>query len=274
MTVDSKNLQTELFQMLKSFHEVCIKNKLTYYMVCGTFLGAVRHKGFIPWDDDVDVGMPRKDYDKFCKLAKKILPQNYEIRYYQNSKGLHYHFVKLMKSDSTLIERNLKKGNVGGLYIDVFPLDNLDDYSFLGKIRSKSIWFLHSLERYHCTTERKPSLLKDCIHLFSKIVPLAGINFVLEKLLTCNNNEKSNFICNYLAGWSEKEVLPRSVWGKPTFYKFENAEFYGPEQAEKYLTKVYGNYMQPPPVKDRVYTHNYSYVNLNKPYKEYLRENP
>ena len=108
MEIETRDLQLALLNMMKSFHEVCQENNITYYMLGGTCLGAIRHSGFIPWDDDMDVGIPRKDYEKLCRIAKDILPSNLALRYYTNTANSPFHFVKLINTNTTLIENNYR----------------------------------------------------------------------------------------------------------------------------------------------------------------------
>lgn len=271
MEINTNELQKNLLEMMKLFHDTCEKNHLTYYILGGTCLGAIRHKGFIPWDDDMDVGMPRKDYDRFCQMAMNILPSHLEIVYYKNNKKSPFHYIKLIHRNTTLIERSYTN-YIEGLYIDVFPLDGMDQYNIGGKIRAKIIWICKALMIYSCTTLPKKELYKKVIKLVAKVIPLSFIHFIVEKLMTINKREKTKLLCNFFGAWEPREIISSSIFGHPTLYSFEDAYFYGPEHAEQYLTSLYGNFMQLPPEKDRICRHNYHYVNLNLPYRDYIKE--
>ena len=118
------DLQAKLLEMLKWYHDFCVEHNLRYYALGGTLLGAVRHKGFIPWDDDIDVGMPRSDYNKFLALAKEI-PSPYVLETPQSlAKDFVYAFSKIYNTQTTLIEKG-KKNIKRGIYLDIFPLDGL-----------------------------------------------------------------------------------------------------------------------------------------------------
>lgn len=121
----TKFLQEKELDMVKEFLKICEKHNLKYFMAGGTFLGAVRHKGFIPWDDDVDLGMYRDDYEKFLDIAKRELPYPYEVHTYRNCKEHHYYF-------SHIIDVRYKVRRMGSLdkreeyvWIDIFPYDGL-----------------------------------------------------------------------------------------------------------------------------------------------------
>ena len=118
------DLQQTEFKMLKCFVEICNKLNLKYYLVCGTALGAVKYKGFIPWDDDVDVALPREDYEIFCKEAQRLLPKEYFLQTYKTDKAYPSIFAKIRNSNTTYIEKTIAKLPINhGVYIDVFPLD-------------------------------------------------------------------------------------------------------------------------------------------------------
>ena len=119
--IDIDTLHNKLFRLLGIFHRFCESNNLNYYAIGGTALGMKRHKGFIPWDDDVDIGMPRADYDKFVFLANR-LPADTEIKFYANTSDYPHHALKLIDKTTTLIENDYQN-IIGGLYLDIFPLD-------------------------------------------------------------------------------------------------------------------------------------------------------
>ena len=113
-----------LEEKVSTFIDICTKLKLRWFAQGGTVLGAVRHQGFIPWDDDLDIGMPRADYDLLMTNAKEWLPEPYEAVCAENDKEYPLPFAKIQDADTTLIERMHLK-YLGGVYIDVFPLDGV-----------------------------------------------------------------------------------------------------------------------------------------------------
>lgn len=119
-----KDVQRHLLPVFRAFVDFCNRNQLTYYAAYGTVIGAVRHKGFIPWDDDIDVWMPRRDYERFLSLRDKLISTHYEIIDIED-KGYYLYFAKFCDRRSTIIEREGQ--SIMGLYIDVFPLDYYDD---------------------------------------------------------------------------------------------------------------------------------------------------
>ena len=118
-------MQTKLINMLKWYHEFCVTHKLRYYIVGGTMLGAVRHEGFIPWDDDIDVGMPREDYNRFLEICKGIQAHQYIVEApTEENPEFKYLYAKIYDTTTTLVE-NVRNPINRGVFIDVFPLDGI-----------------------------------------------------------------------------------------------------------------------------------------------------
>ena len=267
MEIEAKEIQVVLLEMMKGFHKACSENGINYYMLGGTCLGAIRHSGFIPWDDDIDVGLPRKDYEKFCRIAGDILPSNLVLRYYKNTNNSPFHFVKLINKDTTLIEKNYKD-YLEGVYIDVFPLDGLEKFSFPQKIRAKTIRFLHVLIMDFYFTGTK-SGLKNLLLKVSKKMNMIKIHSKIDKLMTKDKSDQPEYYCNFLGAWKDREIIKRDVFGNPTLYSFEDSEFYGPENADAYLRSLYNDYMVLPPVEKQVSRHDYYFVDLDLPFTKY-----
>lgn len=269
--ISETELHTHLLELAKSFHAFCVSNDLHYYILGGTSLGARRHHGFIPWDDDVDVGIPREDYDRLIKL-KDRLPEHMEIMYYKNYKKAPMHYIKLIDNRTTLIEKKFPD-LIEGLYIDVFPLDGAFNPSNNTKerLRLKLIYLLFATIVYHCRKDELNSFLKKGYRLFSRLFPLNFLHSLLEKLITKHSASHTDCIANLLGAWGIKEVVEKGIMGKPTLYKFEDTMLYGPEKIDAYLQCLYGNYMTLPPEEKRVFKHDYLHLDLNQPYKDYIK---
>lgn len=267
METNEKILHKRLLEMAKAFHHICIDNNLHYYMLGGTMLGAIRHKGFIPWDDDMDFGMPRDDYDRFISLSKRILPEYYELRFYKNADNSPMHYAKFIDNRTTLIESSYTN-YVEGLYIDIFPLDGAGNGSIIDRIRSKRIFWKQRLIIYHCIT-RDMTGHRKILKKYAQMKKLNKLHASIESLMTSKKLSESTLIANYLGAWAEKEIMPKKVMGNPKLYTFEDTEFYGSENADAYLNSLYGDYMKLPPKDKQVFKHNYYYLDYNLPYREY-----
>lgn len=263
----AEEIHDRLLKMAKDFHRICVENNLKYYMLGGTMLGAVRHKGFIPWDDDMDFGMSREDYDRFISLSKQILPAYYELRFYKTAEKSPMHYAKFIDNRTTLIEAAYTN-YIEGLYIDIFPLDGAGNGSFADWFRMKRIFFLQGLIMNHCTTRNKTGIRK-LIKKYAQMRDLGRLHNSIEKLMTAKKLSESSLIANYLGAWAEKEIMPKEIMGTPKLYQFEDTKFYGSENADGYLTSLYGDYMKLPPKDKQAFKHNYQYLNYDLPYKDY-----
>lgn len=263
----AEEIHSRLLKMAKDFHRICVENNLKYYMLGGTMLGAVRHKGFIPWDDDMDFGMPREDYDRFVSISQRNLPEHYELMFFKNTANSPMHYAKFIDNRTTLVEASYTN-YVEGLYLDIFPLDGAGDGSISDRIRTKQILWKQILIMNHCTTRGKTGIRK-ILKKYAQTRNLDDLHESVEKLMTTKRLSESTLIANYLGAWAEKEIMPKEVMGMPTLYVFEDTEFYGPEDADGYLTRLYGDYAQLPPKDKQVFKHNYHYLNCNLPFRYY-----
>ena len=271
--IKTEQLHTRLLSMAKDFHNFCQKYNITYYMLGGTALGARRHQGFIPWDDDIDLGVPREDYDKLLTLAKN-LPPYLEFKFFENTNNSPMHFIKLIDNRTTLIEKRYKN-YIEGLYIDIFPLDGAQSPINNKKEvkRWKKIWFLHAMVIYHCQTLVPVSLLKKIFRLISRSVSLNWLHKQISIELRRYSIENVPLIANYLGAWGKKEIMAKEIFGKPILYKFEDTFFYGPSRIDEYLTHLYGDFMKLPPKEKRVFKHDFFMLDFHTPYKQYERRN-
>ena len=238
------------------FHKYCEEHQLTYYMIGGTMLGAVRHKGFIPWDDDIDVGMPREDYTSFIDLMEGKKDGNYTAETFR-SRNLDYcvPFAKVYDTSTTLVEdRNppLKRG----LFLDVFPLDGVKDT--LSWKAGYKVFRVQKNMLSVLTAKRQKTYnakVNFAIGLVS-VIPQKGVlcNWLqrhIDRFCKSEPFSTDGTVANLVGSRKEKELLPGKVFGRPTPYLFEGREYYGVEMADQYLAMLIGDYMQLPPEKDR-----------------------
>ena len=259
--------QNKLLEMIKWFHQLCKENHLRYYAIDGTMLGTMRHHGFIPWDDDIDVGMPRQDYRKLEELMK----QNTNGRYIletpnTEAKEYCYPYSKLYDTTTTLVE-NQKYKIKRGLYIDVFPLDGFGTTLEEAKQIFKRIDRKRNLLLAKTSGIRKGrSLYKNISIVLTRIVPINERKLLKEVSESGDVCDFDNAIYggNTFSAWKLREVMPISYYGKPTLYRFENIEIYGVEQADKYLEQIYGDWRKLPPIEKRVSHHDFIYCDLEK----------
>lgn len=260
-----------LLKMAKDFHELCQEHDLQYYIIGGTFLGAVRHQGFIPWDDDMDIGMPRESYERFLKLPKEAFPSHF-IRMDKGYNKDHgdYPFIKLCNKKTTLVE-DINEYRVEGVFIDIFPLDGAHNSKLLSKLKFKlSRFYIYAL--WYNGSEKDHKSLNEKIKVFvSKKFNNRKIYSAFNRMLSKTSYDKSKYAGNFMGVWGYKEIMPKSYLGKPTLYKFEDTELFGPENKHEFLKQVYGDYMKMPPIEKQASHHLHEYLDLDLPFEEYYR---
>ncbi len=269
-------IQEKILEILEWYHKFCISNQLCYYIIGGTMLGAVRHKGFIPWDDDADVGMPRDDYNRFIELMK-----NQKGRYvldspWSENKDYLYAYSKLYDSSTTLIEKTGKK-LIRGVFLDVFPLDGVGrSVKEADRIFKKSRLFVSFHTARICAINNNRSGLKNLLIRIIKAIPCINEKKESRKIdQFCSkvNWNESVFVGNITSTMRRNYVTEKSFYGSPTLYIFEGIEVYGLEKYDEYLTCLYGNWRQLPPEDKRVSLHNRVFLDLKRSYFEYEEKN-
>lgn len=266
-------LQSKLVEMLEWFHEFCKENNIKYYALGGTALGAIRHNGFIPWDDDVDVGLPRKDYDKLIALMKGKRIKNYILEQPLENKDFVYPYCKIYDTETTLIE-NTRYKTRRGIYLDIFPLDGVGDsyqesINNFKKVERKINW----ISAKTCSLNKNKKMFRNIAILFARCVPefICGWRKTFTKvdeMCRSKSFDDCKYIVNYAGNWREREICEKKTFGESKLCKFENIEICIPNNSHDYLTKMYGDYMKFPPKEKQKTHHDYLYLDLYKGYEE------
>lgn len=267
-------LQEKLVSMLDWFHNFCCDKEVGYFVLGGTAIGAVRHRGFIPWDDDIDVGLFREDYDRLISMSEEINKSGrYRIEHYHNRLDHIYPYAKLYDLNTTLVE-NTKYKQKKGIYIDIFPLDNIEGNSFkeserrFKKINMKVMFLCTRV----CALRKGRNLFKNASILISRLIPdvILPLNKLIKRLdknFVTWADDDCTYVANFAGNWHEKEIMKKEWYGTPKLYDFENIKVYGPENIDAYLKRQYGNYMKLPPKEKQITHHDYIYINLNEGYE-------
>lgn len=265
---DIRSLQLRLLDILIAFDKVCKERHLRYYIIAGTLLGAVRHKGFIPWDDDIDVAMPRADYDLMIANAKQWLPSPYEFTCAENDKLYPFPFAKIQNVKTTLVEQNgFRYQFTGGIYMDVFPLDGVPSGKLAQRIHFKRFRFFKKM----LFPYKHGKGINSWIPLiYRKLFTLENVQKSIRKLKTKYDFEKSAFVSDYDDG--RKGIVNKKTFGSPTPVLFEGVAVLGVERWDLYLKEKYGDYMQIPKPEEQQ-QHHFTYLNLEKPLREYENVN-
>ena len=270
-------LQKIEFELLKYFVEICNRYDLTYYLVCGSALGAAKYQGFIPWDDDIDVALPRKDYEIFLEKAQDLLPEHVFLQNYRTEKYYYALGSKLRDSSTTYIEKGIGHLPMNhGVFIDVFPLDGYpEDEKEIRLFERKKMHYYR--RRY---VRLRPVIHRDIGLTFCSVLHrLFGMYSDTEKYVRENELlnrkypvEESKFWCNYANSRSKVEYAPSWQYGTGTMMKFEGLDVRIPEKYDEYLTQKYGDWRADLPKEKQVGHHYYEVCDLNTPYTDYLEK--
>ena len=275
-TLSVDEIQRRLLPMMEWFHQFCDDNNIPYYMLGGTLLGAIRHKGFIPWDDDVDIGVPREDFDRMLLCAKSLSEDSRYVfeSYHDGKEDFEYPFAKVYDTTTTLIENKRKKPK-RGLYIDIFPIDGISGSTKEEALKSfKPIKKkLNRLAAITSDVREGRAWWKNMIVRMTKVIPwFAGdfrkTVFHIEAMCKKTAFYESVYAGNLMGMWRDREIVPRDFFGTPKLYRFEHLKLYGVEKADEYLTNVYGDWRELPPVEKRKSDHSYLYIDLDHSYRE------
>ena len=262
----NKKVQELTLNTLSVLIDFCEQNELRYYVTGGALIGVLRHKGFIPWDDDIDLGLPRKDFERLHELLKTKMPSGFGICNRFNNNDWHFAMSQFVDLNSEIEINIAEKTRKSYIWIDVFPIDGLPDGSVARWFRVKNILFhRYIVQLAYISTQvdihKKRPLIEKIILCFFKIIPLGKLfdtNKIIdnmEKILRKNDFYNSNWCGNMLGRYREREVVPSAWFGTPKKGEFEGMLVNIPEKSHEILQALYGEYMKLPPEKDRV-AHN------------------
>ena len=264
-------VQARLTRILKWFDAFCRENGLRYYALGGTCLGAVRHQGFIPWDDDVDVGMPRKDYERLAGLLREER-DGFRLETPDSpAPDYCYPISKLYDIRSVLIE-NKRVPVKRGLFLDVFPLDGAGESYEEALARQRGIKRGYDFYLTRVAALRKGRQLhknlavRVCRLIPRALVDDAALRKKLDRKAKALDYEASAWTCNFFGAWGKREIVPRAVMGEPTERPFGELRIFCPADSDAYLTALYGDWRQLPPEEKRVTHHEYLFLDLDHGY--------
>lgn len=262
--ISGNELKSVQLEILDYTDEFCKKNNIKYWLDSGTLLGAVRHKGYIPWDDDIDIGMLREDYDKFMNTFNSNNSGKYRFYSIENNEEFLYSFGKILDTETILYEPNGMR-NALSINIDVFVYDNAPDKDAeLNRMYNRR-------DRYRLIqnlriARNKPNgniFRRTMVYLLRGIVRVTTIflpeNYYIKKII--NNSKKFNNIPTKCVGdfsaFSRIEACEKSIFRDFVNVTFENKLYPAPVDYDKWLTAFYGDYMTLPPVEKRVTHHTF-----------------
>ena len=266
-----RNLQLKILEIVKDVDAVCKKNNITYYLAYGSCLGAVRHNGFIPWDDDFDIILKYDDYIKFIKACQKDLDsKKYFVQTLETDPNYYLSFTKIRNIQTTLIEESNKTMNmVNGIYIDVFPL--------VGYPKGKFKRFMFNINRAFVLSSNINVINNKFLYfIFKFILKIFGkkniINHCTKQCTKYKCNDCEDLISVFDGDGVQIGLTSNKILGQPQFVKFEDIELPIPENYDPYLKNLYGDYMKIPS-QDQIdfKTHTPYILDLNHSYEEYKK---
>lgn len=268
------DLQKKELELLKIFIDICNQLNLKYYLVCGSALGAVKYNGFIPWDDDIDVGMPRNDYEVFLEMAPAILSEKYFLQTHISDNNYPNIFAKLRDSTTTYIEKSVAHISMNhGVYIDIFPLDGYpkskEDQLMLEKRKKTYKRLLTSV--YDVPRSLKGKLAVKLMRFLKIHKKTLYILKKYNKLISSYTIKDSSIICNHGNWQGTLEYAPKEQYGCGKWTEFEGIKVRVPEKFDDYLTQKYGDWRSDPPTEEQVGHHYYTYMDLDNPYTDYIK---
>ncbi len=253
---DLKELQTIELNILLHFDEYCKKEGLRYFLAGGTLLGAVRHKGFIPWDDDVDVAMPRPDYERFLQTAKGW--KDYILMCQETHSKYPKTFAKLIDPKTRAKANHFADVEDYGVFIDIFPLDGLGyEKEAVRKHADKIMYYKHRFRDAQMTYELTGNALKRAAkQVLRRILPPSYWYGKMMAEVRKFGFEESNFRASLVGGLKGRgEILEAYIYSEAMPMEFEGHELQGMKYYDEYLTCLYKDYMKIPEEKDRPEPH-------------------
>lgn len=251
--------ELDLFKEVSAF---CRAHHIKYYALGGTLLGAIRHKGFIPWDDDMDIGIPREDYDRLLEICRTENPP-FIMRSFFDDPSYYRYFARAEDPKVQVRRHDNIKEEISNAWIDIFPLDGMPNWKPL-----RTFWKYYVLWR---RATYKLSLFDTAVNVNKKNRPLPekilvkiGLHFPVQKIFNTQKElrkldralkafpyKKSNYLVNAMGAYKFNEMFHKKYYGKGAWYPFEDTRIFGPADYDTVCTQLYGDYMTPPPENNR-----------------------
>ena len=257
--IDINELKKIQINILNYIDKICKKNKINYWIDCGTLLGAVRHSGYIPWDDDIDIGMLRDDYDKFLRIFNQE-KSRYRLYASELDKDYYFQFGKVMDTKTVLYEPD-ENGIKSGVYVDVFVYDNAPDddnklkrmydrRDFLNKFRIAQLY-----PKLYDKSSLKKRILRFFLNLYLKLLPK---NYYTKKCIKNSKryaNKETKRVGNFTS--AKRMVGNKDIFKSFVELTFEKKKYPAPIGYNEWLQAFYGDYMKLPPKEKRVSLHKF-----------------
>lgn len=267
-----RKLQLAQLYTMQEIASICEENKITYYLCGGSLLGAIRHKGFIPWDDDLDITMYRSELNKLTKILREKYSEKFFVQDFDSDKNYTRYITKIRLNGTLQAEKGFEEDGIHqGIYIDIFPLDHVTKTDGLGlKFRGKLLRLLFAYKSARCTknlqTSKVKKVLIKILKPFTYLVPRKVVNGLFDWVCTATDKPGAKYTTSFASHYLwKKQLVENEVYGEGVLHKFETCEFRIPTKYETLLLQIFGkNYMQLPPVEKRNSGHTLVKIDLGE----------
>lgn len=253
---EREKLQKVELEMLIEVDRVCRKHNINYSLDGGTLLGAVRHKGFIPWDDDIDIIMLREEYCKFKVACLEDLDQErFFLQDYETDPYYRWGYAKIRRNNTQFIRLGQEKSKQhAGVFVDIFVVDNVPDHPILRKLHLQACYLIRKGLYSEIGKYVEPHKIRRTVYKMMSAIPRDTLFKYRNKLANRCNKHRTELISHYTLEYPKRCVygLPRSCFDERVELDFEGYKFYAFKNYNLYLSMYYGNYMELPPEKDRI----------------------
>ena len=258
-----RDLQLCELEIVKDVIEISRRHNLQLYMIGGTFLGAVRHQGFIPWDDDVDLGFKRSDYETFLQVAPKELKEGYVLRHYETDPTMPYYPAQVVDPSFEILDVSAQVPKVRSAWIDLFPLDGMPKGKLSCFLHKYHLLYLRMMLKFSQFSEVVAVDLKHRpfhervlvavgkhLHVEDKMDTLKRMRLIARSLKK-SPFETADRVLNFMGAYKFRELFARSVYEDVAEYPFEDITLPAPRDYDLVNRQLYGDYMTPPPKEEQ-----------------------
>lgn len=269
-----RKVQEVELEILEVVHKVCVENNLKYSLAYGTLIGAIRHQGFIPWDDDIDICMPREDYEKFLEIWPKYKFEDYILQNIETDEDFTQNFTKIRKNHTTFLQLKEEQYKYHkGFFIDIFPGDRVTDSKLKRQFQffNMAVNLLYSRKFKSGSSSRIISMVENILFLFPKSFQ-KKYRKVSEKIVKKYNfNAELQYV--FASTINDARIYyPKDIFENLILADFEGKRFSIFKDYDTCLRIQYGDYMQLPPENERVWTHTPQMIDFHRNYEEIKRE--
>ena len=263
--IELEELKKIELEVLCEIHKICQEQGIRYSLAEGTLIGAVRHKGFIPWDDDIDIFMPRPDYDRFIEYCRTN-EAPFDIICAETNDKYKYLFAKAMAKNTIIIEEYSNSDDIEmGIYVDIFPVDGLaDTYEGAKKEFSKTSFKRELLVAKNWTKYQRSKTrswiyepIRFAFFVLSRFVSAKKLIKSLNKRLKRNSFEEKAYSACVMSAYRQKEIMEADIFKEYVDVEFEGKTFKMFKNYHSCLSNIYGNYMELPPEEKRISRHSF-----------------